>query len=122
MQNSDISIKARGLFITMWSLPDDWQFSIGGLAAILPDGKGSIRTAIKELEEHGYLFREQVNKGKFGNNIYVLHDDPVVQKGDNAKGDGAKLDIINKELDKVTNKQKSSSNSARNSVQRNWTY
>ena len=27
----------RGLFLTMWSLPDNWDFSIKGLCAILPD-------------------------------------------------------------------------------------
>jgi len=35
LRDVDLSIRARGLLITMLSLSDDWNFSIKGLASIL---------------------------------------------------------------------------------------
>lgn len=58
-----LSLKARGLLCTMLSLPDCWEFSEKGLQAIIPaDGQTSIRTALKTLEECGYLVRRQVRE------------------------------------------------------------
>lgn len=61
--DTDLSLKARGLLSTMLSLPDDWSFSVAGLAAIVPDGKAAITTALKELESAGYVARSQTREG-----------------------------------------------------------
>jgi len=57
LKDKRLSLKATGLLIKMLSLPDDYEFSEAGLAAIVKDGITSIRSAIKELEEMGYLVR-----------------------------------------------------------------
>ena len=52
----------RGLFLTMWSLPDNWDFSIKGLCAILPDGYTKVSNSLKKLESAGYLVRNANNE------------------------------------------------------------
>lgn len=76
-----LSLSAKGLFWVMSSLPDDWQFTINGLAAVAGNGHGTGRDAIsaglKMLEDAGYLLREQRHdeNGKFVGNTYVLYDE-----------------------------------------------
>lgn len=73
-----LSLKARGLLCTMLSLPDCWDFSEKGLQSILPaDGKTSIRTALKALEDCGYLVRRQLReKGKMAGWEWEIFDTP----------------------------------------------
>ena len=62
-----LGMKERGLFLTLLSLPDNWEFSVIGLSKILPDGKAAIQTTVQKLEKLGYLKRVQAKgeKGKF---------------------------------------------------------
>lgn len=74
---SNLSLKARGLLCTMLSLPDGWNFSEKGLQAILPaDGQCSVRSAVKELEEGGWLTRERLcdDKGKIVEWVWTFSD------------------------------------------------
>lgn len=75
-----LSLKARGLLCTMLSLPDCWEFSENGLQSILPaDGKTSIRTALKTLEDCGYLVRRQLReKGKMAGWEWEIFDTPQI--------------------------------------------
>lgn len=77
LRDHRLSLKAKGLFAIMMSLPDDWQFSISGLAAYTGYGKDIIRAALLELKEVGYLVQEQVHGdgGRFGSSVYVLQDE-----------------------------------------------
>lgn len=59
-----MSLKAKGLLSLMLSLPDDWDYSINGLAALSKDGKDSVMTALKELEKFGYLERKTIRNEK----------------------------------------------------------
>ena len=84
-----LSLKARGLFAVMMSRPDEWKFSVSGLAAFTGEGKDSIRSGLMELERVGYLLREQGHKddGAFGGNVYILQDfaPPLSGKPDNGE-------------------------------------
>lgn len=73
-----LSLKAVGLLSKMLSLPDDWNYSIEGLAAICKDGKDSIRSALKELEECGYVrrTREHDEQGRFRGYNYDIFETP----------------------------------------------
>ncbi|WP_417044792.1 helix-turn-helix domain-containing protein [Dysosmobacter sp.] len=77
LRDRRLSLKAKGLFAIMMSLPDDWQFSISGLASYTGYGKDIIRAAMLELKEVGYLVQEQVHGdgGRFGGSVYVLQDE-----------------------------------------------
>ena len=50
-KDKSISLKAKGLLSQMLSLPDDWDYTLKGLASINKEGKDAIRSAIKELEK-----------------------------------------------------------------------
>lgn len=75
-----LSLKTLGLLCLCLSLPDDWNFSIRGLAAICKDKQTAIMTALDALEELGYLRRDRAQEhqasGKFGGVRYVFFDVP----------------------------------------------
>ena len=48
----------------MLSLPENWDYTTKGLAAICKDGIDSISSCIRELEKHGYIIRERMRKEK----------------------------------------------------------
>ena len=62
----------------MLSLPDDWRFTVGGLAAILPDGRRSVKSGLAELEAAGYVARNDrvrdANTGKLGGSSWVISE------------------------------------------------
>ena len=64
LRNTSLSLKAKGLLSLMLSLPDNWDYTTKGLASICKDGIDSICSAVKELEQHGYIVRERVRNGK----------------------------------------------------------
>lgn len=75
-QDRRLSLEARGLWLLMMALPDDWEFNVGGLAKVAGCGKDRVRRLLEQLEEVGYLAREQSHgeRGKFGKNTYILQD------------------------------------------------
>ena len=77
LKNKNLSLKAKGLYAYMWSLPDDWDYSVTGLVTLLKEGKDAINEALKELEREGYLVRTILRKGgKFSDMDYILHEFP----------------------------------------------
>lgn len=84
-----LNLKTKGLFVMMASLPPEWDFSVAGLAKIADVGKDAVRAMINELEEVGYLIREQAHDGggKFAKNVYILQyaAPPSSEKPDNGK-------------------------------------
>jgi hypothetical protein len=82
-----MSLKAKGLLSLMLSLPDDWDYSISGLATLSKDGKDSIMSALAELEKFGYLTRKRLTneKGQFAGIEYNIFEipqpkEPVAEK------------------------------------------
>nr|WP_314462735.1 helix-turn-helix domain-containing protein [uncultured Clostridium sp.] len=77
LKNKNLSLKAKGLYAYMWSLPDDWDYSVAGLTTLLKEGKDAINEALKELEREGYLVRTILREGgKFKDMDYILHEFP----------------------------------------------
>lgn len=68
------SMKGRGFFLTICGLPDNWDFSEEGLAKTMKDGKDSIHSALKELEELGYVKRyaRKDSRGRFDSIVEVF--------------------------------------------------
>ena len=82
-RDKHLTFKLRGLLGTMMSLPDDWDFSIAGLAALTDDGESSVRSGLKQLEKLGYLKRERVlDKGKIIDWVYHFSDYPAYLDND----------------------------------------
>ena len=79
LRDKTISFKAKGLLSLMLSLPEDWDYTLAGLARISLEGKDTIRAAVVELEKAGYVQRHQTTDkaGKFGSNEYIIREYPV---------------------------------------------
>ena len=59
-KDKKLSLKAKGLLSQMLSLPDDWDYTVAGLCAINKESVGAMNSALKELENNGYLKRTKV--------------------------------------------------------------
>lgn len=77
LRDPALTLQAKGLFCMMLSLPEGWDFTIGGLAKISGCGRDKIRGCLQNLEDAGYLLREQGHgeTGQFAGNVYVLYDE-----------------------------------------------
>lgn len=53
-----LSWKAKGLYCFIITQPDDWKLNMADLVSASVDGRNSLRTAVKELEEAGYLQKQ----------------------------------------------------------------
>ena len=108
LQDKKLSFKAKGLLSCMLSLPDDWNYSVRGLASISKEGIKAINSILKELEENYYLKRErkQENNGRFYYE-YNIYETPYTKKGITDKGstlDGTQINtniINNNNKDKI---------------------
>ena len=78
LRDSSLSFKAKGLLTLMLSLPEDWDYTIAGLAQFTADGRVSIANTIRELEECGYIRRSQTRgeNGAFAQNEYWIYEVP----------------------------------------------
>lgn len=109
-QDPRLNLAAKGLFWLMFSLPDNWDFSVRGLAAFAGGEHGTGRAAItkclKSLEEAGYMLREQRHdeSGHFTGNTYVLYDEstaPLAEKPSTEKPSTEILPQTNKYLKEI---------------------
>ncbi len=116
-QDKRLSLKTRGLFLFIMSLPRDFTLSESRLVQFTGAGRTQIRAALKELREVGYLVVEQSHddSGKFAQSVYVLQEEApgtppplfqnvttanpenatVVTKYDSGKTDSGKRDQLN---------------------------
>ena len=80
-RDENLSAKSLGILAKMLSLPDNWEFSVTGLCSIFKkDGRSSIRSGLKELEQNGYLVRSRVRdeSGKLTSAEWTVSDKPML--------------------------------------------
>lgn len=87
-QDKRLTLKARGLFLLMQSLPEDWKYTVGGLASVAGTGKDQIRAGLRELMDTGYLIKEQSHDegGKFSGNVYILQEESPLSENPTTVG------------------------------------
>ena len=85
LRDKNLSLKAKGLLSQMLSLPDKWDYTISGLAAINKEGVDAIKSAVKELEQVGYITRQRIRNsaGQVQGNEYTVYEKPVKPKVEN---------------------------------------
>lgn len=81
-----LSWKAKGLFSYVMTLPDDWTIRTTDLSKRSDDGISSVRSAIKELFNAGYITRDvgsdargnsHGDGNRFSGTSFVFHETPV---------------------------------------------
>ena len=79
LRDNRLSLKTRAILAIMVSMPDDWDYTVSGLATICDVGKDAVRTSLRELEACGYLIRKQQHNeaGHFRRNEYIVTDEPT---------------------------------------------
>ena len=84
LNDKRLSWQAKGLLAYMLSLPNDWVFNINDLKNRSRNGRDATKNIIKELQEFGYIIKEQTKeKGKFSNNRYIVLEHPVLPLTEN---------------------------------------
>ena len=81
LRNHTLSLKAKGLLSQMLSLPEDWDYTLQGLAQINKESIDAIREAVRELEQAGYITRsrERDARGCLRGTIYTIYEQPQTQ-------------------------------------------
>lgn len=84
LRDKSLTLKAKGLLSVILSLPDDWKYSIAGLAAICKEGTSAVKSALQELTEAGYvtvtkLYPNQTETGRI-EYVYDIHETPQASR------------------------------------------
>ena len=82
LKDSNLSLKAKGLLSMMLSLPDEWNYTTRGLAAICKEGVDAIGKTLKELEQAGYIIRRRLRgkDGRISDTEYTIFEKPRKRK------------------------------------------
>ena len=80
LRDKDLTLKAKGLLSVILSLPDDWKYSIAGLASICKEGTSAVKSALQELTDAGYvtvtkMYPNQTDSGRI-EYVYDIHERP----------------------------------------------
>ena len=81
LRDKNLSLKAKGLMSLILSLPDDWHYTVAGLASIIKEGETVVTNTLSELKKNGYLTVKklspaQTDSGRFEYE-YTVHEQPV---------------------------------------------
>ena len=81
LRNHTLSLKAKGLLSQMLSLPEDWDYTLQGLAQINKESVDAIREAVRELERAGYIerCRERDERGCLRGTVYTIYEQPRIE-------------------------------------------
>lgn len=85
LKDRELSLKAKGLLSMILSLPDEWNYTLRGLAAISKEGVDTIGSTVRELEKAGYIIRRQLRgeKGRISDMEYTIYEQPHKTVPDN---------------------------------------
>jgi len=121
VRDSRLSLKAIGLLTQLMSHSPGWNMSLSSLARFNKTGIDTIKTAVKELEEYGYLKRSEEQQhnadGTFADFVWTTADpfqNPVTVKTAHGKLDTK--NTITKEEHITKKKQEKPSSS----INENW--
>jgi hypothetical protein len=73
-----LSFRARGVLVWLLDKPDDWSIDSTKMSHAAKEGREAIRTALRELEQFGYLQRSRVHDDITGlwRQEVVVHEQP----------------------------------------------
>ena len=122
LRNGKLSLKAKGLLSMMLSLPEDWNYTTRGLAAICKEGVDAIGGALRELETAGYIVRHQLRdrQGRISDTEYVIYEQPQPKNPDTPQPDTASPDTENPDMDKPDTEKPAELNIEKSNTQKNY--
>ena len=99
LRDTELSLKSKGLLSMMLSLPEEWNYTTRGLAAICKEGADCIGSALRELEQAGYIVRSRLrdSKGKIVDVEYIIYETP--HKPQTAPPESERPDTENPDMD-----------------------
>lgn len=90
LREKNMTLRAKGLLSVMLSLPENWDYSIAGLAAINAESENIIKQSLDELKRFGYLVvtkltPRQTESGRY-EYIYDIYEQPQKIQGIEKQG------------------------------------
>ena len=124
LRNEKLSLKAKGLLSMMLSLPENWNYTTRGLAAICKEGVDAIGGALRELETAGYIVRHQLRDrhGRISDTEYVIYEQPQPKKPDTPSPDTDAPDTENPYMDKPDTEKPAELNIEKSNTQKSITH
>lgn len=109
LNDTELSWKAKGLFVYLWSQADEWEFYETEVVKHSTDGIRSMRAGLHELEEKGYLSRKRKRVGnRLKGSIWLLSETP--QKLQNVTLQNDSLQNVNLQNRTLTNTNNNNTN------------
>ena len=109
LNDTELSWKAKGLFVYLWSQADEWEFYETEVVKHSTDGIRSMRAGLHELEEKGYLSRKRERVGnRLKGSIWLLSETP--QKLQNVTLQNDSLQNVNLQNSTLTNTNNNNTN------------
>ena len=75
-----LSLKAKGLYTYMYSMPDNWNFTASSIASQIKENRKTILSILNELKEFGLLEYEKLSTGKGIYTIYSTIVEPEIEE------------------------------------------
>lgn len=73
LRDKTLSLKAKGLLAVMLDLPEDFYMTVDTLSQYIGQGRDAVGSAVRELEQKGYLERNKVrDKQQFSRIKYTI--------------------------------------------------
>lgn len=90
LRDKRLSFRALGVLVEILSRPDNWRTDSVALARGRKEGRDSVRSALREMETHGYLVRRRVQgeRGRWRTESTV-YDEPQESVSAGATEDGS---------------------------------
>lgn len=81
LRDERLSFEVMAFMVKILSLPDDWSFSVKGIAKVCKVGERTVYRYFKELEECGYLRKERIKdeRGCFVDTSYFFRENPLAK-------------------------------------------
>ena len=124
LRNEKLPLKAKGLLSMMLSLPENWNYTTRGLAAICKEGVDAIGGALRELETAGYIVRHQLRDrhGRISDTEYVIYEQPQPKKPDTPSPDTDAPDTENPYMEKPDTEKPAELNIEKSNTQKSITH
>mgnify|MGYP002797148151 FL=1 len=124
LKDKGLTLKSKGLLSMILSLPEEWNYTTRGLAAICKEGVDAIGSALKELETAGYIVRRQLRgaNGRITDTEYIIYEQPQPKKLDMLPSDVVSPDTENPDMVKPDTEKPAELNIEKSNTEKTITY